>query len=74
VLCPLRASLIAFSAASTAATSGEGSSADAAPNDSREANEFHDPSGLQLPNSWQACSARTRKSSSEIANSAATSR
>ena len=68
---PLEAApAIAFSASSTAVTSGAGSSGEAAPKESREANESHDPSGLQLPNSWQACSARARKSSSEIANSA----
>ncbi len=45
--CP-EAPLIAFSAASTADTSADGSSGDAAPNDSREANESQDSSRLAV--------------------------
>ena len=63
------APLIAFSAASTADTSADGSSGDAAPNDSRVANVSQDSSGLQLPNCWQAASAWVRNSASDTANS-----
>jgi hypothetical protein len=56
----------------TAETSADGSSGDATPNDRRDANAFHDSGespGLAMQNSVQACSACTRKSSSESANS-----
>ena len=61
---------MAFSAAATAATSGEGSSGDAVANVRCETNFSHgSPNGFATPNSSQADRACFLKSSSETANS-----
>src|SRR6516162_10185196 len=59
---------IVFSAASTADTSGDGSSGDAAPNDRHAANSSQfEPSGLVSPNELTADSACAAKSASDSA-------